>query len=121
MNGCKFRSAIVIVLMGLLTGLLLAAPVFARRGGDQNENVRTTQGAPGAGQDENVPADRITIHQLKRMMDANEEVVIIDNRAASAWVGSTVKIKGALHITVDELEKKMKELPKNKLIVTYCT
>jgi rhodanese-related sulfurtransferase len=72
-------------------------------------------------EDEDTPADRITIHQLKRMMDAKEEVVIIDNRKGSAYVGSTVKIRGAIHITIDELEAKMKDLPKNKLIVTYCT
>ncbi len=72
-------------------------------------------------EDENVPAGRITIHQLKRKLDAKEEIVIIDTRQGSSYVGSTVKIKGAIHITVDELEAKMKDLPKNKEIVAYCT
>jgi hypothetical protein len=117
MKGYIYRSAIFV----LFLGLLMAAPAFARRGGGQSQEPKSEQGAAAPTQDDAVPSDRITVRQLKKMMDANEEVVIVDNRAASAWVGSTVKIKGAIHITVDELERKMKDLPKNKLIVTYCT
>jgi len=112
MNGYRHCPAVLIIWMALLTAL----PAFA-----QGEDARSKQGAPAKAEDENVPPDRITIHQLKRMMDAKEEVVVIDNRTGSGYVGSTVKIKGALHIPVDELEAKMKDLPKNKLIVTYCT
>ncbi|MGE0131618.1 MAG: rhodanese-like domain-containing protein [Blastocatellales bacterium] len=97
----------------LLASVLLALPAYTQQGAQQ--------GAAAQNEDENVPADRITINQLKRMMDAKEEVVIVDNRKGSSYLGSTVKIKGALHITLDELEAKMKDLPKNKLIVTYCT
>ncbi|MGH9846236.1 MAG: rhodanese-like domain-containing protein [Blastocatellia bacterium] len=64
--------------------------------------------------------DRITIEQLKRKLDAKEKTVIIDARAGGAWVGSTVKIKGARHITLDDLEAKMKTLPKNREVVVYC-
>ena len=103
MKGNRFCLAV------LLASVLLALTAYAQ------------QGAAVQNEEENVPADRITIHQLKRMMDAKEEVVIIDNRKGSSYVGSTVKIKGALHITVDELEAKIKDLPKDKLIVTYCT
>jgi hypothetical protein len=130
MKGYRYCSVIMVVLAGLLT----AMPAFAQgeRGqneGAQNEDSRTKQDTPvkeptkelAKDQDENIPPDRITIHQLKRMMDAKEEVVIVDNRAGSAYIGSTVKIKGAIHITIDDLEKKMKDLPKHKLIITYCT
>lgn len=99
----------------ILIGSMLALPVCG-----QNAGVESRQNSP-AKEDENVPSDRITIHQLKRKLDAKEEVVIIDTRKGSSYVGSTVKIKGAIHITVDELEAKMKDLPKNKEIVAYCT
>jgi hypothetical protein len=69
---------------------------------------------------ENIPADRISIHQLKRKLDAKEKIVIVDARAGSAWIGSLVKIKGAVHITLDDLEARMKELPKNREIIAYC-
>src|SRR5262245_36700370 len=92
---------------------------YAQDGGAQHVGAENKQAAT-QNEDENIPADRITIRQLKRMMDADEDVVIIDNRDGSSYVGSTVKIKGAIHITVNELEAKLKDLPKNKLIVTYC-
>ncbi len=104
MKSWKFYSA---SLIGLIVALLIASPVGA-------------QNASAESEDENVPGDRITIRQLKRKMDAKEEIVIIDTRKGSSYLGSTVKIKGAIHITADELEAKMKDLPKNKLIVTYC-
>lgn len=97
----------------LLVALLIAAPEYARTVGPGGQDAQK--------EEENIPGDRITISQLKRMMDAKEEVVIVDNRDGSSYVGSTVKIKGAIHITISELEAKMKDLPKNKLIVTYCT
>jgi len=99
----------------LIAAVLVALPAYAQQVGAE------TRQAAVQNEDENVPSDRITIRQLKRMMDAKEEVVIIDNRSGGAYIGSTVKIKGAIHITIDELEAKMKDLPKNRLIVTYCT
>ncbi|MCI0338480.1 MAG: hypothetical protein L0226_12960 [Acidobacteria bacterium] len=67
------------------------------------------------------PNDRITIHELKRKMDRKEDIVIIDTRAGNSYIGSTVKIKGAIHITLDELPSRLSELPKKKEIITYCT
>ena len=99
----------------LIAAVLFALPAYAQENGAENGRAAVQD------EDENVPSDRITIRQLKRMMDAKEEVVIVDNRNGSSYVGSTVKIKGSIHITIDELEAKMKDLPRNKLIVTYCT
>jgi rhodanese-related sulfurtransferase len=68
-----------------------------------------------------IPDDRITIHELKRKMDRKEAMVIIDARAGNAYIGSSVKIKDSIHITLDELQSRMSKLPKNKEIITYCT
>ncbi len=65
--------------------------------------------------------DRITIKELKQKMDKKESIVIIDARAGNSYIGSSVKIKGAIHITLDELESRMNDLPKDKGIITYCT
>lgn len=70
---------------------------------------------------EKIPQDRITIHELKRKIDKGEKLLIIDARAGSSYIGSTVRIKGALHITLDQLETRMSELPKDQEIITYCT
>lgn len=72
-------------------------------------------------QEEKVPDDRITIKELKRKMDCREDLVIIDSRAGNALIGSAVRIKGAIHITLDDLAARLSELPKNKEIIIYCT
>lgn len=70
---------------------------------------------------EKVPADRITIEQLKHKMDCGEKLLIIDSRAGNSWIGSAVKIKGAVHITTDDLAAKIQDLPRDREIVVYCT
>ena len=97
---------------------MLAIPVAAQT----TKRAAAKQKAPRAVEIEpsDVPADRITIDQLKRKLDAKEKLVIIDARTGSAWIGSLVKIKGALHIPLDQLEARMKELPKNREIAAYC-
>lgn len=77
--------------------------------------------APAPEANETTSPDRISIGELKRKLDAKQPVLIIDNRTGSAWLGSLVKIKGALHIPLDELEKRVDELPRDVEIVTYCT
>jgi len=98
--------------------LMLTTPVAA-----QTSKRAVSKQKPAAAverEEENVPADRITIEHLKRKMDAKEKIVIIDTRKGGAWIGASVKIKGARHITADELETQMKTLPRNREIVAYC-
>ena len=65
--------------------------------------------------------DRITVHELKRKMDRKENILIIDARSGNSYLGSSVKIKGAIHITLNELDAQLSKLPKNKEIIAYCT
>ena len=118
-EGAKRAFLPLLAIFAIFASLTDLQP-YAQDGGAQQGGAENRQAAT-QNEDENVPGDRITINQLKRMMDAKEDVVIIDNRDGSSYVGSTVKIKGAIHITANELEAKLKDLPKNKLIVTYCT
>ncbi len=80
---------------------------------------------PGAAQTQNKEQKSddklITIGDLKRKMDRKEAVLIIDARAGSSYLGSSVRLKGAVHITLDELNSKIDSLPKEKEIVIYCT
>jgi rhodanese-related sulfurtransferase len=65
--------------------------------------------------------DRITIHQLKKKLDAKEEIIILDVRSRTAYLGSTVKIKGAVRMLPEQIEERRHELPKDKEIIIYCT
>lgn len=82
-------------------------------------NARTSPVAP-APATAPPPADgarRVTIAELKDMLDRNEAVAIDVRNEASYNVGH---IRGAKLIPEAEVVNRIDELPKNKLIVTYC-
>ncbi|OPY92199.1 MAG: Rhodanese-like domain protein [Syntrophaceae bacterium PtaU1.Bin231] len=64
---------------------------------------------------------RISIEQLKAKMDAGENIVIIDMRSDRDYQESNEKIKGAVRISVVELEDSSRALLKGKEIITYCS
>ena len=57
---------------------------------------------------------RVTVDELKTLM-ARGEALVLDVRG-----GGDTKIKGALHIPLDEVEARAGELPAGREIVTYC-
>jgi rhodanese-related sulfurtransferase len=63
-------------------------------------------------------AERIPIPELKKKLEANKNIVVVDVRD-----GKEIKeggaIPGAIHIPMVELEKRMGELPKKADIVFY--
>ena len=63
-------------------------------------------------------ARRVTITELRDMLDRNEAVVIDVRNEASYNAGH---IRGAKLIPEAEVVNHIDELPKNKLIVTYCS
>jgi rhodanese-related sulfurtransferase len=65
--------------------------------------------------------DRITINEIKGKMDKGESILFIDTRNSHDWGESDVKLPGALRIHFSELEQHLNELPRDRLIVTYCT
>lgn len=68
-----------------------------------------------------VDAPRITVEQLKRRMDAGEDFTVIDVRNPKAWAEAHTVIPEAIRVPVDELEKYLSKIPKDKPVVTYCT
>jgi rhodanese-related sulfurtransferase len=64
---------------------------------------------------------RMTVQELKAKMDRGEDVLIIDVRTGNDYERSRIKIKGAMRISIVNMEDKARGLPKDKEIVTYCT
>ncbi len=64
--------------------------------------------------------DRITVKQLKEKLDRREPVLILDARSGNAYLGSQVRLPGALHVPADRLESTLDKLPRDKEIVVYC-
>jgi hypothetical protein len=95
-------------------GMIFSPVVFAKK------TTAGTQPRPAeAPFIDNVP--RITVQELKAKMDRQEDVVILDVRAGRDYDKSRDKIKGAVRISIFQLDDRYRELPINKEIVTYCT
>ena len=75
-----------------------------------------------AGKEDNLAElHRITVDEVKKKMDKGEPILFIDTRNSHDWSESDVKLPGALRIHFSELEEHLDELPRDRLIVTYCT
>jgi rhodanese-related sulfurtransferase len=62
---------------------------------------------------------RIPAQELRRMLDAGEEVIVIDVRGGLSTAGAA--IPGALRIPLNELAARQKEVPRDRDIVLFCT
>ena len=64
---------------------------------------------------------RIRAIDLRDRIERGEETVLIDTRNPKAWAESDQKLPGALRIPADEIELHTHKLPRDQLIVTYCS
>ena len=70
---------------------------------------------------ENDDVERITVDELKAKIARNELLTIIDDRSEGSYEASEAQIKGSIRMTVDEIQSRLKEVPRNREIITYCT
>jgi len=63
-------------------------------------------------------APRITLADAKKDFDAGN-AVFVDTRADAAY--KTERIKGAINLTIGDVETRYKELPTDKKIIAYCS
>ena len=64
---------------------------------------------------------RISVDELHRMMDAGETPLIVDVRSAVARTMEPRHIPGALHLPLHGFETHVKELPRDREIILYCS
>ncbi|HEX4965477.1 MAG TPA: VTT domain-containing protein [Thermoanaerobaculia bacterium] len=64
---------------------------------------------------------RISVPELKRLLDAGEAPAIVDVRNRSSHLHDPRRIPGALRMTFDEIDEKLAELPRDREVVLYCT
>jgi membrane protein DedA with SNARE-associated domain len=65
--------------------------------------------------------DRITPEELKRKLDAGEEVVVVDLRHSLDFEAEPETIPGAIQLSPDQLEQRHQEIPRDRELVLYCT
>jgi membrane protein DedA with SNARE-associated domain len=64
---------------------------------------------------------RITVDELHRMLETGENPIILDMRSQAALEEDPVLIRGALHMTMEEVELRHQEIPRDREIVLYCS
>jgi rhodanese-related sulfurtransferase len=63
-------------------------------------------------------AERIPIPELKKKLETNKKLVVVDVRDTGE-IKEGGAIPGAIHISMAQVEKRIGELPKNAEIVFY--
>ncbi|HWX20747.1 MAG TPA: DedA family protein/thiosulfate sulfurtransferase GlpE [Candidatus Binatia bacterium] len=64
---------------------------------------------------------RITVAELREKLDAGETPLILDLRSTAALEQDPVLIQGAIHLNLDEIEKRQSEFPRDRDIILYCS
>jgi Rhodanese-like domain len=63
----------------------------------------------------------LSVAQLKRKLDLGEDVVIVDVRQPGGYLDYPYAIPGSVSMPPAQLPERYEELPRDKLIITYCT
>ena len=64
---------------------------------------------------------RITADEVKERIDRGEEFAFVDTRNPQAWGQSDRKLPNAIRVPAGELEQHLDDIPKDRVVITYCT
>jgi membrane protein DedA with SNARE-associated domain len=64
---------------------------------------------------------RITPEELKRRLDAGEDVMVVDLRHSVEFDADDAELPGAIHVDPEEIGKSALDIPRDREIVLYCT
>lgn len=105
--------------ISMSAALLLAALVLAGCNSADHANTNASQPPPQTAQNSaGDPARRITPVEAKELVDKGEAIVIDVRSDASYEAGH---VKGAILIPATEVLNHLDKLPRDKMIITYCS
>jgi len=64
---------------------------------------------------------KITADDAFGRFDRGEPIVFADSRNQHAWSESDVKLPGAIRIPADDVKSHLRNIPRDRTIITYCT
>ena len=72
---------------------------------------------------EGLPQDPapITVAEARERLQSNAAVVLLDVRSRKEWEESAVKLPKALRVPANEIGDYLRRMPKDALIIPYCT
>lgn len=118
----SFKTKNALIMLALLFGLAVTADA-AQKKAKQSAKSKTAAAKPTAITPAmtDVEVARMTVEELKAKIQKKEPITIIDSRSEGSYDATDTKIKGAIRIPTDEVESRLKEIPRDKPIVIYCT
>lgn len=66
-------------------------------------------------------ATRVTVTEVRERMDRDEPFTFLDTRSPKAWDESNEKLPGAIRVPADEVAQHLDEIPRDRVVITYCT
>ncbi|HKQ99965.1 MAG TPA: rhodanese-like domain-containing protein [Pyrinomonadaceae bacterium] len=105
----------------VLAALTLAACNSTEKQGNSVSANSTKVPFPTSTAQHVAPSDgvkRVTTVELRDGLDKGEAIVI-DVRPATSY--QQAHVKGAINIPLEQVESRLGELPRDKMIVTYCS
>jgi membrane protein DedA with SNARE-associated domain len=63
---------------------------------------------------------RVTPEEVKQRLDAGEDLLMVDLRHAVEFEVEPRTIPGAIHLSIEELEKQHHQIPRDREIVLFC-
>lgn len=67
-----------------------------------------------------VVGPRIDVAEAKALVDSGE-AIILDVVASHVWPSISRTIRGSIRIAPEEIKDRFGELPRDKIIIAYCT
>ena len=64
---------------------------------------------------------RVTADEVKERMDRGEQFTFVDTRNPQAWGEAETKLPGAIRVPAGEVEQHLGEIPRDRVVITYCT
>ena len=64
---------------------------------------------------------RLTVADVNDLIDRGEPIAFIDSRNPIAWGSSKITLPGARRIPIDEVERHLPALPRDRRLIVYCT
>ena len=64
---------------------------------------------------------RITVDELNEMLEAGENPIVLDVRALADMERDPMLIRTARHMTLDEVETRHHEIPRDRDVILYCS
>lgn len=66
-------------------------------------------------------ASRLTVDEVKALLEQGEPITFIDARNPIAWASSKIKLPGAIRVPLDEVDRFLPQLPRDRRLIVYCT